>query len=194
MTAEKSRKPAPGRSLPLALLAVWSVTGPVGAGAADSLDHGHSQWTGVLKRYVRNGDVDYQGLASEGRGPFDLYLRSLQAASASEHTFGRDERMAFWINAYNAFTIRLVLDNYPIESIRSVGLLPGAPFRARESDVVSGSSGERRAAGPRRGAREVTPQGCMRRSRRRTARIRVPDRAQGLVLTCFSRGKTFSSQ
>lgn len=126
MTAEKSRTTAPGRSLPLALLAVCSLTG---AAAADSFDHDHASWTVLLTRYVRNGNVDYRGLAGERRGGFDAYLRSLQAASASEPAFSRDERMAFWINAYNAFTIRLLLDNYPIGSIRSIGLLPGAAFR-----------------------------------------------------------------
>ena len=39
--------------------------------------------------------------------------------------------IAFWINAYNAFTIRLILDHYPIASIRSIGLLPLAAFRER---------------------------------------------------------------
>ncbi len=131
MTAERSKSPAAGRSLSLALLAAWSLSGPADAAAVESFDHDHSEWTDLLKRYVRDGDVDYRGLAGEGRGPFDAYLRSLQAASASEHTFRRDERMAFWINAYNAFTIRLVLDNYPIESIRAIGLLPGAAFRKK---------------------------------------------------------------
>ena len=112
----------------------------VNAIALDAFDHGHSAWTDVLARFVRDGDVDYRGLAGEGRGPFDAYLRSLQAASASETAWSRDERMAFWINAYNAFTIRLILDHYPLRSIRSIGLLPGAAFR--EKFIPLGKGGE----------------------------------------------------
>src|SRR4029434_9265868 len=41
------------------------------------------------------------------------------------------QRIAFWINAYNAFTLRLILDHYPIASIRRIGWLPGAAFRER---------------------------------------------------------------
>src|SRR5207249_4677467 len=39
--------------------------------------------------------------------------------------WSRAERLAFWINAYNAFTVKLVLDHYPITSIRKIGWLPG---------------------------------------------------------------------
>jgi hypothetical protein len=45
--------------------------------------------------------------------------------------WGRAERIAFWINTYNAFTVKLVLDHYPIASIRTIGWLPGAAFRER---------------------------------------------------------------
>ena len=138
MTADLSKSPAgrhrtaafhaSTRTLSLGLLAAASLTGSAN-GSAVEFDHDHSALTAVLAQYARNGDVDYRGLAGEGRGPFDDYLRSLQAASGSEPTWSRDERMAFWINVYNAFTIRLVLDNYPLESIRSIGLLPGAAFR-----------------------------------------------------------------
>jgi hypothetical protein len=41
------------------------------------------------------------------------------------------QQIAFWLNAYNAYTVRLVLDHYPIRSIRKIGLLPFAAFRTR---------------------------------------------------------------
>lgn len=58
----------------------------------------------------------------------DAYLRTLVAVRDVE-ALPRADRLAFWINAYNAYTVRLVLDHYPLDSIRSIGLLPGAAFR-----------------------------------------------------------------
>ncbi len=132
--------PAAVRTLSAGLMAAASLAAFAEGSAVAPFDHDHSALTAILAQYVRDGDVDYRGLAGEGRGPFDAYLRSLQAVSASEPSFRRDERMAFWINAYNAFTIRLVLDNYPIETIRSIGLLPGAAFR--KEFIPLGKQGE----------------------------------------------------
>ena len=123
-------RPASIRTLSVGLMAAASIAGSAESSAVEPFDRDHSALTTILARHVRDGDVDYRGLAA-GRGPFDSYLRSLQAVSASEPTWSRDERMAFWINAYNAFTIRLILDNYPLETIRSIGLLPGAAFRKK---------------------------------------------------------------
>ena len=140
MTPEEPRSTArdraeaihpPSRIPSAGLMAVTILTASAHGSAAADFDRDHSAWTAVPSKYVRDGDVDYQGLAGEGRASFDAYLRSLQAASAFEPTWSRDERMAFWINAYNAFTIRLVLDHYPLKSIRSIGLLPGAAFRKK---------------------------------------------------------------
>jgi hypothetical protein len=47
--------------------------------------------------------------------------------------FTGDQKLAFWINAYNAYTLKLVLDHYPLKSIRSIGFLPGAAFIARHA-------------------------------------------------------------
>jgi hypothetical protein len=80
--------------------------------AAGGLDH--SAWDGLLRRHVNAdaiGLVDYPGLATE-RESLDAYLASLAAARPAE--WGPDERLAFWINAYNAWMVALVLDHYPI--------------------------------------------------------------------------------
>lgn len=96
------------------------------------LDPEHAAWTALLRRFVRDGLVDYRGLAAEGAADLDAYLASLSAVDETEYlTFSREARIAFWVNVYNAFTIRLVLDHYPIESIRSIGFLPGSAFRRR---------------------------------------------------------------
>jgi hypothetical protein len=99
-------------------------------GSVQPFDHEHAAWTRLLRRFVRDGLVDYRGLRAEGAGELDPYLRQLASVTATQYgTWTREERLAFWINAYNAYTIRLVLDHYPLQSIRSIGLLPGTAFR-----------------------------------------------------------------
>jgi len=94
-------------------------------------DHEHRSWTAILAMYVRDGSVDYRGLADHGQPAITAYLSALSAASPAESGWTREERLAFWMNAYNAFTIRLVLDHYPLRSIRSIGFLPLAAFRMK---------------------------------------------------------------
>ena len=58
--------------------------------------------------------------------------QTLSGACATDYeTWPRNDRIAFWINAYNAFTVRLILDHYPVTSIRKIGWLPLAAFRER---------------------------------------------------------------
>lgn len=91
----------------------------------------------MLSRYVREGSVDYAGLARSGRADLDAYLHQLANACASQKaSWPRDEKLAYWLNAYNAFTIQLILDHYPTGSIRSIGLLPGAAFRTSLIDLA----------------------------------------------------------
>lgn len=72
----------------------------------------------LLKARVKDGVVDYAGLAKEKKA-LDEYLKALAAADLGP--MGRDERLAFWINAYNAFTLKLVLENRPgLKSIRDL--------------------------------------------------------------------------
>jgi hypothetical protein len=76
--------------------------------------------------------VNYAGLARDGQTPLAAYLDTLSGTCASDYEgWTRDERIAFWINVYNAFTVRQVLDHHPIDSVRRIGWLPGAAFRRR---------------------------------------------------------------
>lgn len=91
---------------------------PLFAGGFD-----HSLLDKVLRERVSdNGEVDYAGLAAD-RIDLDAYLERLGAVSPdSEPAAFPDEadRLAYWINAYNALTLQGVLDNYPLGSIRNV--------------------------------------------------------------------------
>jgi uncharacterized membrane protein YdjX (TVP38/TMEM64 family) len=72
----------------------------------------------LLKVHVAPGGwVDYRGLSRDS-DQLDAYLARLAEAPFNE--LGRDEKLALLLNAYNAFTLRLILDYYPIDSIRSI--------------------------------------------------------------------------
>ena len=98
--------------------------------ACGAFDHEHAAWTALLGRHVQNGSVDYAGIKRVAQGELDAYLRTLAAVDRACHdTWSRQQKLAYWINAYNAYTVRLILDHYPLGSIRSIGLMPGAAFR-----------------------------------------------------------------
>ncbi|MCB1176785.1 MAG: DUF547 domain-containing protein [Leptospiraceae bacterium] len=94
-----------------------------------SFDHNHTAFDGILKKYVRNGKVNYKGI-KKVENSFNSYLNSLSAVSQSQYNgFNKNQKLSFLINAYNAFTIKLILDNYPLKSIKSIGFLPGAAWK-----------------------------------------------------------------
>ena len=89
--------------------------------SVNSVDH--SPWDALLQRYVRGSDdgvnrFDYAAVAAADREALDRYLAALHAVPVAR--LGRDAQMAFWINLYNAFTVKLVLDHYPVASIREI--------------------------------------------------------------------------
>lgn len=86
----------------------------------EAFDHDHKQLAGVLERYARNGGVDYTALQANHQA-LNRYLDSLNICPRLYEGFSKAQKMAYWINAYNAFTLRLILDNYPLTSIRSLG-------------------------------------------------------------------------
>jgi uncharacterized protein YyaL (SSP411 family) len=78
----------------------------------------HQPLDAVLARRVgRDGSVDYAALRRDTR-QLDAYLRTLAGVSLNE--LDRDEKLAALINAYNAFTLRLILDHYPVASIMDI--------------------------------------------------------------------------
>ena len=83
----------------------------------------HAAFDAVLAKYVDGrGRVDYTALAQDTR-PLDAYYATLAAASPDSHPDlfpTEDDRLAYWINAYNAGAIETVLHYYPIESVKDV--------------------------------------------------------------------------
>lgn len=89
----------------------------------ETFDQSHSVYNSLLKKYVKNGRVDYSGFISS-KEEFVSYLNTLGSVNQSEYdSWTEKEKLAFWINAYNAFTIKAIIDHYPItRSFSIVGL------------------------------------------------------------------------
>ena len=118
------------------------------AGGA-SFDHGYDRYAKVIRDHVRMPSVDYSAL-KKGRAALDAAVHAFaQATEAEERAWPHEQRLAFWINAYNAFTLRAVVDHYPIHG-PAVSLSP--PNSIRQIDGVW-TTLKWRAAG-----REVTQQ------------------------------------
>lgn len=84
----------------------------------DSPRFDHSAFDQLLREYVdADGWVDYRALGEE-RDALDAYIESVAQAPFDE--LGRDEKLTLLINAYNAFTLKLILEHYPVESIRDI--------------------------------------------------------------------------
>lgn len=80
----------------------------------------------LTQKYVdTEGFVDYKGIIKDSV-QFKSYLNLLARNHPNDKNWTRQEQMAYWINAYNAFTIKLICDNYPIASIKDVK--KGVPF------------------------------------------------------------------
>jgi len=82
--------------------------------APPSVDPLHKPLDELLDLYVRDGLVYYNALKSD-RAKLDRYIRSLDGTAVSDYaSWAPEKQLAFWINAYNAFVLRTVIDNYPI--------------------------------------------------------------------------------
>lgn len=85
----------------------------------------------ILDPNVRDGFVYYRALAGS-RGALDRYLASLNVPAATYDGWTRDAKMAFWVNAYNAFVLQTVIGRYPIRGTNSaypansIRQIPGA--------------------------------------------------------------------
>jgi hypothetical protein len=88
--------------------------------SAMSQSFDHSLYNAVLKRHVKGDKVDYKSLKSDK--DFETYLAMLSKANPDALPT-REEKIAFWINAYNAFTLKLIVDNYPVKSITDLSAL-----------------------------------------------------------------------
>jgi len=79
----------------------------------------HKQWNDLLQKHVSSkGNVDYEGFQKDA-ATLQSYL-NLLAKNLPEKSWSKNAVLAYWINAYNAYTVKLILDNYPIKSIKKI--------------------------------------------------------------------------
>ena len=86
----------------------------------------HELWDALLKEYVVDGHVNYQ-LLNAYKEPLNAYLANLESHVPSSN-WSRDEQLSYWINAYNAYTLKIILDHYPVKSIKDIGDNVQIPF------------------------------------------------------------------
>lgn len=127
---------APGQAAPKAQL--WPLWETHDAASTTTVDHG--DWSGFLSNYVRQNDkgvvgVAYDEVTAADKAQLDKYLIDLQAVLVS--TLAREEQLPYWINLYNATTVKVVLDAWPVDSIRDIkeGLFSGGPWSAQRLTI-----------------------------------------------------------
>jgi len=108
----------------LGLTLILMVLVAVQSFAQDVVEHvSHSDWNVLLSKHVTSeGKVNYDGFKSD-IVKLDAYLK-LIGDNEAKPGWSNAEKKAFWLNAYNAWTIKLVLERYPVSSIKDVSAKP----------------------------------------------------------------------
>ena len=128
-----------------ASIATVALAAVVPRALAEPFDHRHAAWSALLARHVlpqRGGQAStlrYAGQAAE-RASLKGVLDALSAVDdASFRAFTRSQQMAFLVNAYNAFTVELILTRYPkLESIKDLGTLFSSPWKPKWIPLLGG--------------------------------------------------------
>ncbi len=105
---------------------LWPHWSHAGESAARTIDH--QMWQKFLSTYVRQDKtganrVNYGAVSKVHKSDLDEYIR--RQAGITITGYPRDEQLAFWINLYNALTVQVVLDHYPVSSIKKINISPG---------------------------------------------------------------------
>lgn len=107
---------------------------------AYAFDHNHRLWNEILQKHTkmqkRQVLVNYKGIKQDPTNLND-YLKKLSGVRKTEFKrWSSDERLAFLINAYNAFTVKLVVDNYPVNSIKEIAPWYTNPWKMTFIDLL----------------------------------------------------------
>ncbi|MDD5084971.1 MAG: DUF547 domain-containing protein [Candidatus Omnitrophica bacterium] len=87
---------------------------------SSSIAFDHSKWDAFLKEFNHDGFIDYKAAKSRPE-LLDGYLADLASVSPEElASYRREETMALWINAYHAILVKIVLDHYPVKSVKDI--------------------------------------------------------------------------
>ncbi len=107
------------------------------AGEAAAFDHG--AYSALLVKHVTDGTVDYKALGKD-RAALDAYLERIADLPPSAlERMPENEKLALYINAYNAYTLKAILDNYPVKSIKKIrGVWDRLQFKLAGQDLTLG--------------------------------------------------------
>ncbi|NVJ85691.1 MAG: DUF547 domain-containing protein [Algoriphagus sp.] len=103
------------------LLVSFLSCGPSSLGGQGTQVPDHRLWEELLRNNVSPyGKVNYKGFIKE-KEKLENYLEILSQNAPDRESWTKEEQLAYWINAYNAFTVKLIVDHYPVKSIRDLG-------------------------------------------------------------------------
>lgn len=118
------------------LISEWNQSNELNTASLD-----HSRWQTILDSYVVNDAsgvnlVDYKNL-KEHRNELDTYIKFL--SKTDPRKYKKTEQFAYWINLYNATTMQLIVDNYPVKSIREIseGFFSSSPWNRKWINVAN---------------------------------------------------------
>lgn len=102
----------------------WQTSSAINAITVD-----HAPWDRLLKKYLvtdhpsGSNRFRYGDVTAADRQALDTYLTELQQVKVS--SLNRNEQQAYWVNLYNALTVQVVLNHYPVKSIMDIDISPG---------------------------------------------------------------------
>lgn len=105
----------------------WSRWQRADSGSTATVDHG--PWAAFLSAYLvfdpelKLNRMAYGSVTGEDKARLADYIAELAALPVE--TYNRNEQLAYWLDLYNALTVELVLDHYPVPSIRDIDISPG---------------------------------------------------------------------
>lgn len=102
---------------------------------SDATPVSHEIWDNLLQKHVKKtGLVDYKGFIADST-LLNQYLALLQKNHPNDQHWSPIEQQCYWMNAYNAFTIALIIRNYPVASIKDIGKGLNIPFVSSPWDI-----------------------------------------------------------
>ena len=112
------------------IITIFFVAGSLGSpGSGQAARVNHEIWADLLGKYVKPAGVDYSGFKTEEER-LDQYLRVLE--NMDPEKLSRNDQYAYYINAYNAWTVKLILSKYPdVKSIKDFGTILKSPWQKK---------------------------------------------------------------
>ncbi len=98
-------------------------------GDSNDIKVDHTPWNQFMKKYLTTNDpsginlIQYKSVKAADRQALEQYIKTLVDVRIT--ALSRKEQKAYWINLYNALTVKVILDHYPVESIRDIDLTKG---------------------------------------------------------------------